>query len=113
MRRTASSPAVMSTPADAYVSLSSSWRSWRSWRSDTVRRRHVVALEDALAQRDGDLHRVVARHARVAEAGAGHADRGLQMLDGEIGKRVRAEIVADLADGHIRRDQLRAHARIH
>src|SRR5688572_24373342 len=109
MRRTASSPAVTSTPASAYVSFFGSAEPG----SDKVGRRQVVALEHALAQGDGNVDGILAAHARGAEPGAGHADRSDQVVQGDVRQRVDAEVILDLADGHVRRDQLGTRARVH
>src|SRR5688572_33507855 len=109
MRLTASSPAVMSTPASAYVRPGSSG----SARSDKVGSGHVVALEHALVERRRDRDRVVAGEAGVAEAGVRRADGLLQVLDRQVGEALDAEVVLDLADRHVGGEQLGAAPGVH
>ena len=54
----------------------------------------------------GHRHRIVARQARAAEAVGRALDRELQPLEREVGQRVGAEVLADLVEAALRRDQL-------
>src|SRR5688500_1158777 len=106
MRRTASSPAVMSTPASAYVSgrradagagTTAGSDPGSGAASDKVGSGHVVALEHALVQRRRHGDGVVAGHAGGAEPGARRARRPFEVLDRDVGQAVRAQVVLDLA----------------
>src|SRR3954447_1039593 len=103
MRATASSPAVMLTPAASYVSPT-------DWRVSRVR-----ALQglDLSVLRDGHVDRVLAGEARRAEPRPRRTGRRDQAVEIEVGERVAAQVLADLADGHARRQQLRARAEVH
>src|SRR5215510_12386431 len=97
MRRTASSPASMSTPASRYVSglIGSD--------VEEMQLRCRIGL-------DADL--VGAREARVTEA-AGIAAGGLQhAVERQIAERIGAEITADLVDLMAGGDQLLARRRV-
>src|SRR5438552_5396230 len=96
MRRTASSPASMSTPASRYVSGFTS------------------ALEEAeLWRRLGrDTHAVVAGEARVAELPGVRAGRLEHAVERKIAERVGAEVATDLLGAVARADQLLARRRV-
>src|SRR5919204_3047338 len=97
MRRTASSPASMSTPASRYVS------GFIGLDVEEVQLRRGIGL-------DTDL--VGAGEARVTEARR-IAARGLQhAVEREVAERVRAEIATDLVHLMARRDQLFARRRV-
>src|SRR5262249_47044651 len=97
MRRTASSPASMSTPASRYVS------GFIGSDVEEMQLRCRIGL-------DADL--VGAREARVTEA-AGIAAGGLQhAVERQIAERIGAEITADLVDLMTGGDQLLARRRV-
>src|SRR6267378_4871837 len=97
MRRTASSPASMSTPASRYV------RGFIALDVEEVELGRGVGL-------DADL--VSAGEARMTEI-AGVAARGLEhALERQVAERVGPEITADLVDVMARADQLLARGRV-
>src|SRR5882724_4111033 len=97
MRRTASSPASMSTPASRYV------RGFIGLDVEEVELRRGIGL-------DADL--VGAGEAGVTEAG-GIAARGLQhAVEREVTQRVGAEIATDLVDLVAGGDELLAGGRV-
>src|SRR5436305_799642 len=103
MRATASSPAVMLTPAASYVSPT-------DWRVGRVR-----ALEglDLSVLGDGHVDWVLAGEARRAEPRPRRTGGRHQAVEVEVGERVAAEVLANLADGHAGRQQLCAGAEVH
>src|SRR5262245_29258876 len=96
MRRTASSPAPMSTPASRSVSGFTS------------------ALEEAeLWRRLGlDTHAIVSGEARVAELAGLGAGRLEHAVEREVAERVGAEVATDLLGAMARADQLLARRRV-
>src|SRR3954470_6588954 len=112
MASTASSPAVMSTPASLYDSPISDPSAVRGEQRRLVQRalelagRHRVALEHFLAQGHGHRNGVVPGEARVAEPGADRAGRLVQPVDTEVGEAVGPDVLLDLLDVELRREQL-------
>src|SRR3970040_444867 len=99
IRRTASSPAPMSTPADRYVSGSMN----SGLRVEELQLRKVPGLE-------ADL--VLPREAGVAEVGRVVAGGLQHAVQREVAERVRAEIPLDLRHLVARPDQLLAGRRV-
>src|SRR5687767_13162623 len=101
MRSTASSPAAMSTPASAYVRR---FCAASPGRSDMLR----GVFQHVLRQLHRHLGGVFPREAGGAEARTRRVDGGDEVLEAEIGDRVDAEVLLDLAHGEIGGEQLGA-----
>src|SRR6266542_165134 len=99
IRRTASSPAPMSTPADRYVSGSMNSR----LRVEELQLRTFPCVESDL---------VLPREAGVAEVGWVVAGRLQHAVERKVAERVRAEVLLDLRHLVARADQLLAGRRV-
>src|SRR3954454_5079127 len=110
MARTASSPAVMSTPAALYDSPTTVRLLGQQGRLVheplELPRRHRIVLEPVLAQVHRHLDGIVPGETRRAESCADRSGRLLQPIEIEVGEPVRTDVVADLTDRHLGGDQL-------
>src|SRR3954451_4382417 len=111
MRRTADSPAPMSTPAPEYVrpgrfGFGSGFGAGSSATG-------VGDLEDLLGERDRHFERVLAGEAGGAVPGTRRLDGGDQGVEREVGEAVAVEVALDLTDRHAGRDELGLRSEVH